>query len=64
MQFGIKIGDKEWSPSSYLYPEYDGLYQHQKQYLHVNRGQGYIGYPGRIGLRPVITTLILHPSGK
>lgn len=59
MQFGIRMGGKEWSPAKYIYPEYDGLYQENGQYLYVSRGQGYLGYPGRIGLRPVITELIL-----
>lgn len=62
MQFGIKVGKNEWSPAQYIYPEYDGLYQHQNQYLYVSRGQGYLGFPGRIGLRPVITEFILHPN--
>lgn len=60
MQMGIKIGQKEWSPAQYLYPEYDGLYQENEHYLYVSRGQGYLGFPGRIGLRPVITELILN----
>ena len=65
MQFGIQIGKMEWSPSQYMYPEYDGLYCENGQYLHVSRGQGYIGYPGRVGLRPVITQIILtQPSDK
>lgn len=59
MQSGIQIGSKKWSPAKYIYPEYDGLYQEKNQYLYVSRGQGYIGYPGRIGLRPVITLLTL-----
>lgn len=62
MQFGIKIGEKKWSPAQYLYPEYDGLYREGDQYLYVSRGQGYLGFPGRIGLRPVITELILLPA--
>lgn len=62
MQMGIKIGHKEWSPASYLYPEYDGLYKNDQQYLYVSRGQGYLGFPGRVGLRPVITELILNPK--
>ncbi|MDE5611908.1 MAG: metallophosphoesterase, partial [Odoribacter sp.] len=47
MQMGIKIGKKEWSPAQYLYPEYDGLYREGNRYLHVSRGQGYLGLPGR-----------------
>ena len=64
MQMGIKIGKKEWSPAQYLYPEYDGLYREGNQYLHVSRGQGYLGFPGRIGLRPVITVLKLVPENQ
>lgn len=59
MQMGIKIGNWKWSPAQYLYPEYDGLYRHNNQYLYVSRGQGYLGFPGRIGLRPEITEIIL-----
>lgn len=59
MQMGIKIGNYEWSPSKYLYPEYDGLYKNKNSYLYVSRGQGYLGFPGRIGLRPEISRLIL-----
>lgn len=61
MQMGIKIGNKEWSPAKYLYPEYDGLYNENNQYLYVSRGQGYLGFPGRIGLRPVINRIDFAP---
>lgn len=64
MQMGIKIGNYEWSPAKYIYPEYDGLYRQDHQYLYVSRGQGYLGFPGRIGLRPVITEIILTKSVK
>lgn len=64
MQMGIKIGNYEWSPAQYIYPEYDGLYRQDHQYLYVSRGQGYLGFPGRIGLRPVITEIILTKSVK
>ncbi len=59
MQFGIEIGQFKWSPAQYLYQEYDGLYQEGTRYLYINRGQGYLGIPGRIGLQPEITLLIL-----
>ena len=59
MQMGIQIGKFKWSPSKYLYPEYDGLYSHNGCYLNVSRGQGYLAMPGRIGLRPSIDVITL-----
>lgn len=58
-QFGIEIGDYKWSPSQYAYKQWAGLYQEGEQYLYVNRGFGYLGYPGRIGMPPEITILEL-----
>jgi predicted MPP superfamily phosphohydrolase len=62
MQMGVEIGHVKWSPAKYIYPEYDGLYQQGKQYLYVNRGQGYLGLPGRIGMQPEITQFTLKNS--
>ncbi|MEQ8241429.1 MAG: metallophosphoesterase [Cyclobacteriaceae bacterium] len=59
MQFGIEIGEFRWSPSQYVYPRWADLYQEKDQYLYVNRGYGYIGYPGRVGILPEITILEL-----
>lgn len=58
-QFGIEIGDFKWSPSQYAYKQWAGLYQEGSQYLYVNRGFGYLGYPGRIGMPPELTVLEL-----
>lgn len=58
-QFGIEIGDFKWSPSQYAYKQWAGLYQENNQYLYVNRGFGYIGYPGRIGIPPELTIIEL-----
>ncbi len=58
-QFGIEIGNIRWSPAQYRYKQWAGLYQNGKQYLYVNRGFGYIGYPGRIGIWPEITIINL-----
>lgn len=55
MQFGINIGNYRWSPAKFKYPRWAGLYQEGKQFLYVNRGFGYIGYPGRVGMPPEIT---------
>ncbi len=58
-QFGIEIGDFRWSPSQYLYKQWADLYREDNQYLYVNRGFGYIGYPGRVGILPEITIIEL-----
>lgn len=59
-QFGIEIpGFLKWSPSQYIYKHWAGLYQKGKQYLYVNRGLGFLGYPGRVGILPEITVLKL-----
>jgi hypothetical protein len=62
MQFGIHLGNLKWSPSQYKYPRWAGLYKVDNQYLYVNRGFGYIGYPGRVGMPPEITLLNLHSA--
>ncbi|MHA8056010.1 metallophosphoesterase [Aquirufa nivalisilvae] len=58
-QFGVKIGDFKWSPAQYVYKQWAGLYQEGKQQLYVNRGFGYIGYPGRVGMPPEISVFTL-----
>jgi predicted MPP superfamily phosphohydrolase len=58
-QFGVEIGDFKWSPSQYVYKQWAGLYQEGSQYLYVNRGFGYLGYPGRVGIPPELTIIEL-----
>ncbi len=61
MQFGVEIpGIIKWSPVQYVYKEWAGLYQSGKQYLYVNRGLGYLGYPGRVGILPEVTLMELE----
>lgn len=60
MQFGIEIGSWQFSPVAFKYKEWGGLYEQDQQALYVNRGTGYIGFPGRMGIRPEITKLILQ----
>ena len=54
-QFGVNIGDFTWTPVQHVYKQWGGLYQEENQYLYVNRGFGYLGYPGRVGMPPEIT---------
>lgn len=59
MQFGIDSKYYRWSPVQYQYKEWADLYAEKNQYLYVNRGFGYIGYPGRVGFYPEIAEIIL-----
>ncbi|QNH61635.1 metallophosphoesterase [Hymenobacter sediminicola] len=60
MQFGVNLPFFKWSPVQYVYKQWAGLYQQGKQYLYVNTGLGYIGYPGRVGFLPEITVFELR----
>jgi predicted MPP superfamily phosphohydrolase len=62
MQIGIEIGKFRWSPSKWTYRHWAGLYQENGQQLYVNRGLGYTGFPGRVGIRPEVTLLTLQPE--
>jgi uncharacterized protein len=59
MQAGINIMKKSWSPIKYKYKHWAGLYKEGHQYLYVNRGLGWLGFPGRLGMRPEITLIEL-----
>ncbi|MBP9081368.1 MAG: metallophosphoesterase [Flavobacteriales bacterium] len=58
-QFGITINGHTYSPAQWIYEEWAGLYKKNGQQLYVNRGFGYIGFPGRVGMPPEITVVTL-----
>ena len=58
-QFGVNIAGYRWSPAQYIYKQWAGLYEQNGQQLYVNRGFGYLGYPGRVGMPPEITVFTL-----
>ena len=62
MQLGINCCGIFWSPLKWMYPHWAGLYNEGEQYLYVNRGFGYLGFPGRIGMSPEITIITLNKS--
>ena len=63
MQFGIEIpGIIKWSPAKWRYKQWAGLYSENKQYLNVNRGFGYLAYPGRVGMWPEVSVITLSKS--
>jgi predicted MPP superfamily phosphohydrolase len=55
MQFGVDTKFYRWSPVKMVYKEWLDLYTEKNQHLYVNRGFGYLGYPGRMGIFPEIS---------
>lgn len=62
MQFGINLGRFKWSPVQYRYKRWMGLYKEQEEQLYVNRGFGFLGFPGRVFMWPEITIFELEPK--
>ncbi len=58
-QFGIEIPGIKWSPIQYVYAQWAGLYERSKRYIYVNRGFGFAGFSGRLGIPPEITVVEL-----
>lgn len=58
-QLGINIGNLTWSPSSFKYPTWWGMYSEKNNYLYVCRGIGTIGFMGRIGMFPEMVVITL-----
>ena len=65
MQFGIEIpGVIKWSPAGWKYKYWGGIYQEKGRYINVNRGFGYLAFPGRVGMPPEITVIELRKKDK
>ena len=61
LQFGIEIaGWVKWSPIKWRYKQWAGIYEKLNQRLNVNRGFGYLAYPGRVGIWPEVTVITLN----
>lgn len=63
MQFGVDIPGLKWSPAKYVYKQWAGIYQNGSHYINVNRGFGFLGFEGRIGIWPEISVITLK-KGK
>ena len=60
MQFGIEIpGWIKWSPVKWRYKYWAGIYEEAGRYINVNRGFGFLAYPGRVGIWPEISVITL-----
>jgi predicted MPP superfamily phosphohydrolase len=65
MQFGIEIpGWFRWSPVQYRYENWAGIYEEFGRYINVNRGFGYLAFPGRVGIWPEISVIELKKGPK
>jgi uncharacterized protein len=60
LQFGVDIPWLKWSPIKYVYTQWSGLYTLAERHIYVNRGFGFLGFPGRVGMWPEITVITLR----
>ena len=60
MQLGIDWLGMKWSPVKYRYRKWAGLYTENNRHLYVNRGLGFLGWPGRLGIWPEVTLIRLE----
>ena len=44
------------------YKHWAGIYEDKKQLLNVNRGFGYLAYPGRVGIWPEVSVITLSKT--
>ncbi|MBB6270963.1 hypothetical protein HDF26_001390 [Pedobacter cryoconitis] len=59
MQFGLEAFGIKWSPVKYRYAHWAGIKQENGRVLNINRGFGFLGFSGRIGIWPEITIIEL-----
>ncbi len=60
MQVGVETPLVRWSPVQYIYKHWAGLAEENNRQLYVNRGFGFIGFSGRVGIWPEVTVLELR----
>lgn len=60
-QFGVELplfGIK-FSPVQLRYKRWGGLFENEGKHLYINRGFGFLAFPGRVGMPPEITLIEL-----
>lgn len=62
MQFGIEAFGLKWSPVKLRYKHWAGIKEENGRYLNVNRGFGFIGFSGRVGIWPEVTVITLKKA--
>ncbi|WGQ11798.1 metallophosphoesterase [Pedobacter gandavensis] len=64
MQFGIEAFGIKWSPVKYRYAHWAGVTSANGRYLNINRGFGFLGFSGRVGIWPEITVIELKKTRR
>ncbi|TDQ08377.1 metallophosphoesterase [Pedobacter metabolipauper] len=59
MQFGLEAFGIKWSPVKYRYAHWAGITSENGRFLNINRGFGFLGFSGRVGIWPEITVIEL-----
>lgn len=60
MQMGFELFGFKWSPSVLRYKKWAGLFEENGRYLYINRGFGFLGFAGRVGIWPEVTKITLR----
>ena len=60
MQFGLEAFGIKWSPVKYRYAHWAGIKSENGRVLNINRGFGFLGFSGRIGIWPEVTLITLR----
>jgi len=64
MQFGIEAFGLKWSPVKYRYAHWAGITGSEGVFLNINRGFGFLGFSGRVGIWPEVTVIELKRTPK
>lgn len=64
MQFGIEAFGLKWSPVKYRYAHWAGITGSNGVFLNINRGFGFLGFSGRVGIWPEVTVIELKRTPK
>jgi len=62
-QMGVEIPGVKFSPVQFRYPHWAGLKEENGRFHYINRGFGYLGFAGRVGIWPEITVIELKRKG-